>query len=604
MHTLSMARSWASLWLVLLISLTLVSVLAPSAGANELPQEGATERARFSVVVTADVRSSSIGVADVEILDVQSLERQGARTLSDALLFSPDVWVLHFGSGGAIHKVGLRGGSPQALIQLNGMRLSLDEFGALSHLPLSDVEAIELIKSPAGALGATSFDAINIVTRSGASQAGTRAGSSSRFAERDLFAVESTSIGDANLLLSVGHSSLQAVDEEAGPRHHYVRLEIDQEHSPNSEGRFQLLWSARGQGGSPEATLPATGSDFETYANATYTYDFEVTGGGHVEATLYGQQGVRGESKTPVSPERLDNTFGAALRMQLTTGLGQLLLGAQARQDSVVSEALGGKRAADSGSAHITLTQDVSEFVRTEIGAQAHAHEWYQPVLSPSLAAEVDTIAGATVRASAAHQWMTPTLDELFRTDVGDNALQPAQGWKYQLGTTHELGWGELDLGLFRRDMTNLITWLPDGAGRLRPRNIPGSRTHGLDVAISAPVSDSLTTAVGLSLLDTRNTSTNEAIPLTPSQQARWGLHYDSGATRGHLEVQYLRARPTPTAGSHAQALLNGGVSHTTRSNVDLFARGVNLFDAPSNPDDGHVETPARTLWVGASLSF
>ena len=110
-----------------------------------------------AVVVTATripTRASEV-LSDVSTLEREDIERAGNVRLSELLATLPGVQVTSNGGPGATGSLSLRGtNSTHALVLVDGQRLSSATAGttAIEHLPLEQVERIEVLRGPAASL--------------------------------------------------------------------------------------------------------------------------------------------------------------------------------------------------------------------------------------------------------------------------------------------------------------------------------------------------------------------------------------------------------------------------------------------------------------------
>ncbi|KAB2923914.1 MAG: TonB-dependent receptor [Dechloromonas sp.] len=139
------------------------SALLPAAAA-ELPL----------IVVTA-TRTATLSdelLSDVSVVDRQQIEQAGASTLSELLTTLPGIQHAGNGGRGASGSLSLRGtNTNQTLVLIDGLRLSSATTGAtaLEHVPLEQVERIEVLRGAASSLyGSDAIGGvIQIFTRQG-----------------------------------------------------------------------------------------------------------------------------------------------------------------------------------------------------------------------------------------------------------------------------------------------------------------------------------------------------------------------------------------------------------------------------------------------------
>ncbi|HEX6733876.1 MAG TPA: TonB-dependent receptor [Azonexus sp.] len=131
-------RAWAA---------ALLGAAIVPATASELPQ----------VIVTA-TRTATLSdelLSDVSVIERPQIEQAGASTLPELLATLPGVQMTSNGGRGASSSLSLRGtNTNQTLVLIDGQRLSSATTGttALEHLPLEQIERIEVLRGAASSL--------------------------------------------------------------------------------------------------------------------------------------------------------------------------------------------------------------------------------------------------------------------------------------------------------------------------------------------------------------------------------------------------------------------------------------------------------------------
>lgn len=94
-------------------------------------------------------------LGDVTIITREEIEKQGQTTLPELLQRQPGLELTNNGGPGTISGIFIRGAnSAQTLFLIDGMRISSVTSGtaALEHIPLSQIERIEILRGPASSL--------------------------------------------------------------------------------------------------------------------------------------------------------------------------------------------------------------------------------------------------------------------------------------------------------------------------------------------------------------------------------------------------------------------------------------------------------------------
>ena len=592
-----------NLWSLLLAAMFAAGPLSPASAAGADPDRAEPGQPLFTMVVTASRLDGRW--RDVTVLDARELERAGAVTVSDALRLAPEISILQYGPRGAVEQVAVRGAGPApALILVNAAPVSGESAAGLLKMPLVDVDYIEISKG--SLLHGGAGGAINIVTTAAASLAGTRVSSVSRFGERDVTALEGSSQGEGNLLVTASHAVRPGALQDGSDRDRYVRLRVDRTLSPTSTGSLTFTWIS-GEAEAPgTAEVPSPGAAaFDTTASADLSYRYDLPQG-VLQASAFARRSQLGEGDDAGLLEHEDLALGGGLHATLSLRAGELAAGIEAETVSVESDRLvEGTHRADRRSAYAQFGYALSEAAQLTVGARVDAHAHYDPALLPRLELYYAPLAETSFRASVARSFRPPTFDDLYGVGVGDPLLRPEQGWDYRVGLARGLSWGKVDVSLFRRQLEDRIHWLPDDAGIRRPQNLAASTTDGLELTVSTPLAERVVMSFRGTLRSDRDALSGGAIPYVPSLEARWGIQYAGERTRGNFELQFLGPQPDGLgSGIAALAVANGRIVHAASRYLDIFAEGLNLFDAGGENGGPFATIPGRTLFVGASLSF
>lgn len=549
----------------------------------------------FSLIVLARRLIGAAG--SVTALDLKSLEAAGATTVGDALRLSPEVLILRYGRGGAIESIGIKGmGAAQAAIFLDGAPVPAKGAATLLDVPLAGIERIEIVKDDPAALG--NGGAIHLVTKGASRLEASYAGSSSRFPHRDIVATDSGAIGEARYFASVAHTAEPALPGQ-NDRQRYVSFRLQRE-LPTSSSQLAagFTWTLTEWGAPLMDESPAPLAEgYRDLAAGDVTWMRELAAG-IVEARGYAQR-IR-ELNEPLvdSPPQDDVTLGGEIRATLETGAGEAVVGAAARRES------DDVRSTFAASLFAKLSRPFGDFAQASVGGQFNLLPHLGPAFSPSVQISVLPFPQTTARASIAHAVRPVALEELQAHDGKADPLRPQSAWRYELGLSHQLSWGLIDVDVFREHASDRIYWLPDGNGVRRPQNLDETVTQGVDVTASAPLSSALTSFVGWRWTSDKDAVTGESLPLVPEHELRWGIRYQGQATRGNFELRFLGPRSNGTGATlPATALASGRIVHAAGRNLDLFAEGHNLFDVQEDGEQ-HGASSGRKLMIGASWAF
>ncbi|MBZ0267461.1 TonB-dependent receptor, partial [bacterium] len=134
--------------------------------------------------------------------------------------------------------------------------------------------------------------------------------------------------------------------------------------------------------------------------------------------------------------------------------------------------------------------------VRAMLALRVDGVEGFDPAWSPRIGFLATAIPGRlTVRGSAGLSHRTPSFDELFwpprASAAGNPDLAPERGRDLDAGLALDrlpLG-GHVAVDAFRRDVDDLIQWIPGAGGVWRPHNVGAARIVGWEASAGCAVS-------------------------------------------------------------------------------------------------------------------
>ena len=295
----------------------------------------------------------------VTVLTRDEIQAAPVQSINDLLKYAVGVDVRQRGPIGAQTDIGIRGStSEQITILLNGINICDPQTGHNAFdLPcdLSDIERIEVLEGPAGRVYGTSslVGAINIVTTSSPKLGEARRGLNMRL-EGGIFGYLS-----AAGRVGIGQHSLSANYTRSDG---YSRSKAGSLNSDYSGGKvyYQGQYSQQGLRLDWHAGLSTKGFGSNTFYSAKYDEQYEKTtklytalqgevtaGKWHFRPSVYWNRShdrfelIRGsEEKVPFNYHRTD-VFGINLNSYFDWQLGRTALGAEFRNEDIVSTNLG-----------------------------------------------------------------------------------------------------------------------------------------------------------------------------------------------------------------------------------------------------------------------
>ena len=107
------------------------------------------------VTATRTPISKNNVIADVTTISPEEIERAGSSSLPELLQRQPGVEISNLGGPGKVSTLSLRGtSSTHSIVLIDGMRVgaATSGFSAIEHIPLSQIEKIEILRGPASSL--------------------------------------------------------------------------------------------------------------------------------------------------------------------------------------------------------------------------------------------------------------------------------------------------------------------------------------------------------------------------------------------------------------------------------------------------------------------
>ncbi|MEI6869363.1 MAG: TonB-dependent receptor, partial [Methylophilaceae bacterium] len=94
-------------------------------------------------------------IADVTTISSEDVERAGSSSLPELLQRQPGIEISNLGGAGKVSTLSIRGtSSTHSIVLIDGMRVgaATSGFSAIEHIPLSQIEKIEILRGPASSL--------------------------------------------------------------------------------------------------------------------------------------------------------------------------------------------------------------------------------------------------------------------------------------------------------------------------------------------------------------------------------------------------------------------------------------------------------------------
>lgn len=492
-----------------------VSETSAQSAVASVKKEAATEKELDTVTVTASRIEVSLNRAAklVTVITRDEINRAPVQSIQDLLNYSAGIDVLQRGGHGVQADITIRGGSfDQTAILLNGVNLSNPQTGHYSFdipINLSDIERVEIIHGPSSIIyGASAFSGgINIITRSNAE---TKFYGKVQTGSHSLFAAETGGSLKTGILtnnLSAGYNRsdgyIQNSDYEMLNLLWRSKAEIE-----NSKIDIQLGYNDKKYGAN-------------TFYSASYPNQYEDISSYFM--SIRGETGQKLKFKpliywnrhddcfqlfrdgTPNIPDwykshnyHQTNVYGSNLNLQYTTLYGITTLGAEFRNENIISNVLGkpmdapdGKFTVSDSRTNISYALEhnlILDNLSVTVGVLAN----YNTALKngyhfyPSINAGYNLTKDMRIYGTWAKATRMPTFTDLYydtNTHIGNINLKPDNSQTFELGFKYSNQIIKAYLTGYIMDGKNLISWIKENPDdRWEAHNLTSIKKQGIEV--------------------------------------------------------------------------------------------------------------------------
>lgn len=571
------------------------------------------------VVVTAtrDAQPLEKIARPVQVIGRAEIERAGAQTLAELLGAQGLADITANGGRGQPSAVRIRGAeSRHTLLLVDGLRVDSATAGlaAFEHLPLEQIERIEVLRGPASGLyGSDAIGGVvQVFTRGGLGSGGARAsiGYGSQ-GSRLLSASLGRDDGRTDVRFAVGHSATRGVSatRPSIPFGQY-NADADSARNLNASGRLVQRW--------------APGQEFGVSFFA-------------VDASTRFDAG-------PVTDDRNRQSiaaFAAHSRNQVTEGWESLLRAGRSSDDIDTSGAfpsafrttqdqltwqnslhsLLGRLVA--GVDHVeqrvsaTVPYDVNSRrtlgVFVGLAGEAGAHAWQVNLRhddnsqfggqnTGSLAWAWSPSAGLRLRAGAGTAFKAPTFNDLYFRDAffnGNPGLRPERSRSREVGIDVSAGGQRVSITAFDNEIRDLIVIDPVSFATVI--NLQRSRTRGVELGWRGTLGPVRLRAEA-TVQDPQDADTGRQLPRRARQYGALGASLPAGRWLAGVEVsgadaRFDRAGEPPANRMGGFGVVNATLRYTIDRSWGLDLRWDNVFDRDYERVQ-HYTVPRSQLFV------
>ncbi len=569
------------------------------------------------VTATRSAQPLTDVVADVTVIDRETLQRSGATGIADVLSRVPGLSMARNGGPGSTTSLFVRGAESRfTAVLVDGVRVDSQSTGgaAWNAIPLAQIERIEIVRGPAAAVyGSDALGGvIQVFTRRGttgfAPSLGVGVGS---HGTRQLDLGMSGREGALDYAIGLSHDNTHGFNVQ--PAGHPDRDGHDNSSLSASLG-WQLSTTHRLEASALRSDLDAQYDASRSVSDDHAEQRVQTLGlswlaqwsAAHTSRLSVSQSRDRYETRpTPYATDTHITSY--LLRNEWQQGTHQWTADVERREDRLQNAstrptqtrrsqdalALGyGLRNGDH-TLQLNLRHDQdSEFGGNTTGSAAYAY-----ALSPHWRAS----------ASAGTAFRVPTLFQRFSI-YGTPELSAESGRNIEFGLKYATPTRHFGVVTYRNRVNNLITYVSgpgsciNGSGSFPGcyGNTARASYSGVTVSGEQRLGQTLLRA-SLDLLDPKDLGTGKQLARRARQQATLGLDQRLGAWQLGAEVQLVAHRYNDAANTQrlgGYGLLNLSASTRLAPDWTLIARVDNLGDKAYQTARGYA-TAGRTVYLG-----
>lgn len=653
---------WTATAVTLLLAPAAARAEAQSvASLADLPMEQLLSMQIYSASKFTQSLSEAPTVAS--IITAEDIRSFGWRTLGEALASVRGLYVTSDRNYAYLGARGfLRPGdyNTRFLLLIDGYRVNdavYDQAPIGSDFPL-DLELVERIEYVPGAgssiYGSNAFfGVINVITRSGRSLLGARAG------------LDIGSFGERRVRASYGWETasrqrltLSASDSEVRGRDRYYR-EFDQPGNNNGvatgldfdrvkklmfkaeAGDLTLtaLYASRDKG-IPTASFAQVFNDPRSHTVDLQTalkLDYQTALNSHTTASVHAYLGRHDYEGTyiyePPLGENRDGSrarwWGSEAKLVSTALAGhKLVAGLEYQRDYQLRQyndypdsslvTLDDRRQRYRVGAYLQDEMTLRDDLLLTAGVRYDALSKVGGNVSPRLALIYKATEATTVKAIAGAAFRAPNVYELYYAVPGESGqraspdLKPENIRSLELALEHRYSAeSRMAASLYQNSVRDLISQQVEADGMLMFRNLDRATAHGMELQAEKIWAGNTRLRTSYAWQASRDGRTGQILMNSPRHLAKLNLsHRFHGSTRLGMEAQYTARRATRAAYTGGYWLANATLGHTLSSNAELTFSAYNLLNRRyADPGAGEhvqdaIERDGRALRVSLALRF
>ncbi|MBI5399259.1 TonB-dependent receptor [Candidatus Saganbacteria bacterium] len=480
---------------------------------------------------------------DVTIITRKEIEASGVYKLGDILRSLPGMLVKADRDLTSAIQVSFRGSTTQQVLVLwNGARINSPALGSfdLGNLLLTDVERIEVVKSPLSALyGADAVGGvINIITRPATEQC--QYDLTAKYGSFSTYNLSLSSSGP-NYFFSAAKLGSAGFSDNNDYQGQDFNLRLSKNLDPiNIEAGFKQYRADKGVGSS---TIQARQTENNTF------YDVKVRADSlGLNSTIAQSELDQSYNNAAWGVSSRHQTRTRSLNLEKTAELGIVgagLFGFEYRRDNSTSTD-SGIRLLENRAAYVQDELGVTDTAKLVLGLRYDDNSTYGRHYNPRIGWVIIPRADLNVKLSWGTAFRAPTVNDLYWTSntyptsaggigttEGNLTLKPETASSFDLTVERNLGPQSLiKFSYFLSTIKDMIQWANTSSSMVdefwTPSNVSNANIQGIELEYSRPIFAGLNSFVNFTHQNAKDSGLDNFLVYRPQNRTNAGLNYDN----------------------------------------------------------------------------
>ena len=504
------------------------------------------------IVVTASKYPEKAldAIASVDVISREEIEASQSESLAGIVDNIGGLEVVDYGAPGDIKAISMRGSSPeQVLILIDGQVANDPQTGKidLGLIPADIIEKIEIYRGPASALyGSNALGGIiNIITRQGEEDEKIKAGFDMGSYKTQNYSVSYQDKGEDISTFITGQYYRTDGDRENSQ---LDKISLMGKLSNNLDEQTDLDLSLRfhdynrGLPGSidypsPEAVQEDRNIDLNlNWQKKEEDRDINAVAWFAFHRVFFDNPSMFGHTgpsihKTYTTGFSFDSThYNFSFSDDEDSDSNHILTwGGEIKSDKIDSTDIGNQQTIN-GAVFIQDSWQAEDDLKLTAGLRYDYNQLFGGQFNPRVGLNYHLEDEVSFHASVSRAYRAPTFDDLYWPEDaytgGNPDLVAETAWAYEAGIRYlnEEEDLQVELNLFRKNASQLISWAPDEAGVWRPSNIGSARVDGVEVILQSDLNEHFSGQVNYTYLNARDLDTDKQ--LKPKHKIGIGANY------------------------------------------------------------------------------